>query len=153
MTMIVSKKGINMISRPIEILWAEDDPASMTLIMQVFKEKKISHHLHFVYDGTQVLEFLYNEGAFLHSPLPDIIVLDLNMPRKSGHEVLEDIKKNKLWQPIPVIIFTSSQSEHDVIRSYVLNANCHITKPFEYEDFVNVIKLIEEFWFKYVSLP
>jgi chemotaxis family two-component system response regulator Rcp1 len=140
-------------NRSLEILWAEDNSAAMTLIMQVFREKKISHHLHFVYDGIQVLEFLNNEGAFTQSPVPDLIVLDLNMPRKNGHEVLEEIKGNKLWKLLPVIIFTSSQSEHDVVKSYVLNANCHITKPFDYQEFNNVVSLIEELWCKRASLP
>jgi chemotaxis family two-component system response regulator Rcp1 len=142
-----------MQSRPIDILWVEDSVTDITLVRQALKDSNILHNLHFVYDGIQALEYLRNDGAFITEPIPDLIVLDLNMPRKNGLEVLQEIKNDPKLKLIPVLILSTSTSEDDILASYALNANCFISKPFEYDQFVSIIKNIEQFWLSNAKLP
>jgi chemotaxis family two-component system response regulator Rcp1 len=129
----------------IEVLWVEDRAEEIALVRIALQDNNMQHefNLHFVYDGVQALEFLNNEGAFINTPRPDIIILDINMPRKNGKEVLAEIKKNNRLRLIPVIMLSSSSSEEDIFYSYQLHANCYLTKPFEFEKYSEVIHLIK----------
>jgi len=139
--------------KPIEILLAEDNPGDIRLTQEAFKEGKIKNNLHVTKDGIEAIEFLRHEGEYSDSPRPDLILLDLNMPRKGGKEVLEEIKADEDLRRIPVVILTTSKAEEDIVRSYDLHANCFITKPVDMNQFIEVVKFIENFWFTIVRLP
>lgn len=138
---------------PINILLVEDNPADARLIEEVFKEAKIKNRLYVVKDGVEAMAFLDQEGEFEDTPKPDIILLDLNLPRKDGREVLKEIKENEDLKSIPVVILTTSSAKEDIIKTYSNYANCYITKPVDFDQFLKVINSIEDFWLKVVKLP
>jgi two-component system, chemotaxis family, response regulator Rcp1 len=139
--------------RPVEILLVEDSPSDTELTVEALKEAKVRNHLTVVEDGVQAMEFLRRQGRFQDAPRPDLIMLDLNLPRKDGREVLAEIKSDEDLRAIPVVVLTTSRAEQDVLRAYQLNANCYITKPVDFEQFLEVIRSIESFWLFVVSLP
>jgi len=141
------------IGRPIEILLVEDNPGDVRLTREALKEDKVRNNLHVVEDGLAALAWLHREGEFAGVPRPDIILLDLNLPKKDGREVLSEIKTDGDLKRIPVVVLTTSKAEEDVLRAYNFNANCYITKPVDLEQFVRVVKAIEEFWLTIVKLP
>lgn len=137
----------------VEILLVEDDPDDVQLTMEALKDSKIVNHVSAVGDGVEALSLLRREGKYADSPRPDIILLDLNMPKKDGREVLAEIKEDPHLKHIPVVILTTSHAEQDILKSYRLHANCYITKPVDLEQFNTVVKSIEHFWFAVVQLP
>ncbi len=137
----------------IEILLVEDNPGDIRLTQEAFREGKICNHLSVVMDGVEALEYLRKQGRYADVIRPDIILLDLNLPRKNGREVLAEIKADPNLKRIPVIILTTSEAEEDVIASYNLHANCYIRKPVDFTQFINVITLIESFWLSIVTIP
>jgi len=139
--------------RPVEILLVEDSPSDTDLTVEALREAKIRNHLSIVNDGVQAIEFLRGQGKYTRAPRPDLILLDLNLPRKDGREVLEEIKTDENLKTIPVVIMTTSRAEHDVLRSYKLQANCYITKPVDFDEFLKVVHAIESFWLCVVTLP
>lgn len=139
--------------RPIDILLVEDNPGDARLILESLKEDKMSNRLDVVEDGVEALGFLRQKGEYAEAPRPDLILLDLNLPKKGGDEVLAEIKGDKELRTIPVVILTSSKAEEDVLKAYDLNANCYITKPISLDQFVKVVKSIKEFWSTIVKLP
>ena len=138
---------------PIDILLVEDSPGDVRLTKEALKESKVLNKLHVVNDGVEALKFLQRQDGFSAAPRPDIILLDLNLPKRDGREVLAEIKDDSSLKKIPVVILTTSQEERDIIRSYELHANCYITKPVDLEQFMTVIKSIEDFWLTIVKLP
>lgn len=138
---------------PIQILLVEDNPGDVRLTREALKESKMHNTLHVASDGVEALRFLRGEGEYKGSPRPDIILLDLNLPRKDGREVLAEIKADESLRRIPVVILTTSDDEHDILRSYDLHANCYITKPLDLRQFATIVKTIENFWFQIVKLP
>ncbi len=141
------------IGKPIEILLVEDNPGDVRLTLEVFKESKMHNNLSSVGDGVEALAFLRREGKYIQSPRPDLILLDLNLPKKDGREVLAEIKEDPDLRRIPVVVLTTSQAEQDVLRSYNLHANCYISKPIDLEQFITVVRSIEDFWLAIVKLP
>lgn len=141
------------IGKPIEILLVEDNPGDVRLTLEVFKESKMRNNLSSVGDGVAALAFLRREGKYVQSPRPDLILLDLNLPKKDGREVLAEIKEDPDLRRIPVVVLTTSQAERDVVRSYNLHANCYISKPIDLEQFIAVVRSIEDFWLSSVKLP
>jgi chemotaxis family two-component system response regulator Rcp1 len=141
------------ISRPIEVLLVEDNPGDVRLTREALKEGKIRNNLHVAKDGVEALAFLRREGPNAGAPRPDVILLDLNLPRKDGREVLTEVKRDPALRQIPVVILTSSQAEEDICRAYDLHANCYISKPVDLDQFIKVVKSIEDFWFTVVKLP
>ncbi len=139
--------------QPAEILLVEDNPGDIRLTKEALHESRILNNLHVAIDGVEALDFLKKRGRFADSPTPDLIFLDLNLPRKSGIEVLTEIKENRNLKIIPIVVLTTSESEKDVLESYKLHVNCFVTKPVEFEAFMMVIKSIEDFWFSIVKLP
>ena len=139
--------------RPIEILLVEDNPGDVRLTKEALKEGKVVNVLNTVEDGEEALAYLRRQGKYAKSSRPDLILLDLNLPRKSGQEVLAEIKDDPELRRIPVVILTVSEAEQDIIKSYNLHANCYITKPVNLEQFMEVIKTIEDFWLTVVMLP
>jgi two-component system, chemotaxis family, response regulator Rcp1 len=135
------------------ILLVEDNEGDARLAIEAFKGGKIENELHHVRDGVEAMEFIKQEGQFKDAPRPDLILLDLNMPRKNGRAVLEEISHYPHLSTIPVIVLTTSESETDIKNCYSLNANCYISKPVDLDQFLDVIKSIEEFWFSIVKLP
>lgn len=142
-----------MVGRPIEMLVVEDNPGDVWLIVEAFKQNKVSNKLHVVEDGVEALAFLRREDKYAGAPRPDIILLDLNLPKKDGREVLVEIKADKNLRRIPVVILTTSKAEEDIFKAYDLNANCYITKPIDLDHFIRVVKSIKEFWLTIVKLP
>ena len=140
-------------SKSVELLLVEDNPVDIKLTTRALKKGKLLNHLHVVRDGVEAMDFLHNEGEFADVPRPDLILLDLNMPRKDGREVLSDIKNDDELKYIPVIVLTTSDAEQDVLKSYNLHANSYITKPVDFDQFVEAIRKFEEFWFAVVRLP
>jgi len=140
-------------SRVIEILLVEDNPAEVDLARETLELAKIHTNLHVAMDGVDAMRFLRQEGEFADKPRPDLVLLDLNLPRKDGREVLQDIKGDPELRSIPVVVLTSSTAERDVVKTYSLGANCYITKPVDLEQFSAVVKSIEDFWFVVVRLP
>jgi len=138
---------------PAVILLVEDNEGDARLAAEALKDGKISNELHHVKDGVEAMQYLKQEGEFKDVPRPDVILLDLNMPRMDGREVLEAISEIPKLSHIPIIVLTTSESEIDIVKSYSLNANCYISKPVDFEQFVNVVQSIEHFWFSIVSLP
>lgn len=139
--------------RPIEILLVEDNPGDVRLTLEALKEGKVLNNLSVVGDGVDALAFLRREGQHADAPCPDLILLDLNLPKKNGLEVLTEIKGDQRIRRIPVVILTVSKDEEDILKSYNLYANCYITKPVDLDQFMNIVKTIEEFWLTIVKLP
>lgn len=139
--------------RAIEILMVEDNPGDVRLTREAFKEGKVRNELFVVEDGVAALNFLYRRPPYEHAPRPDLILLDLNLPKKDGREVLATIKSDLSLKTIPVVILTTSQAEEDVIRAYHLSANCYVTKPVDFEQFMRIVQTIEQFWLTVVTLP
>jgi CheY-like chemotaxis protein len=138
---------------PIEILLVEDNPGDVRLTQEAMKDAKVRNHLHVAADGVEAMAFLRREGRHASAPRPDLVLLDLNLPKKDGLEVLEEIKGDDELRSIPVVILTSSPAEQDVLRSYRLRANAFVTKPVELERFLEVVRSIESFWLEIVRLP
>ena len=139
--------------RVVEILLVEDNEGDVRLTREALKEGRIRNRLSVVQDGEQALAFLRREGAHADAPRPDLILLDLNLPRLDGREVLAAIKNDPALKSIPVVVLTSSRTEQDLLRAYDLHANCFITKPVEFEQFIEVVRSIEDFWLTIVVLP
>ena len=139
--------------RPIEILLVEDSPGDVRLTIEALKDAKVRNNLHVVGDGVEALAFLRREGEYGRTPRPDLILLDLNLPRKDGREVLAELKDDPALKRIPVVILTTSQAEQDIVESYNLHANCYISKPVDLDQFVRVVQSIEDFWLAIVKLP
>ncbi len=138
---------------PIEVLLVEDDPGDVLLIKEAFEFNKVQNSLHCVSDGEQALAFLRSEGEYAGKPRPDLVLLDLNLPRKDGREVLAEVKADAQLRTIPVVILTTSEAEEDVLRSYQLHANAYVTKPVDFERFIEVVRQIDEFFVQVVRLP
>jgi CheY-like chemotaxis protein len=138
---------------PVEILLVEDNPGDVRLTKEALKEGKVYNNLHWAKDGVEALEFLRREGKHAKAPRPDIILLDLNLPKKDGREVLAVIKKDGVLKHIPVVVLTTSEAEEDVLKSYELHANCYVTKPVDLEKFIHVVQSIDRFWLTVVTLP
>jgi two-component system, chemotaxis family, response regulator Rcp1 len=139
--------------RSIDILLVEDNIGDIELEREALGMGKLHNSLHVVQDGVAAMEFLRKSGKYAKSPRPDLIILDLNLPKKDGRQVLTEIKEDQDLKRIPVVILTSSRAEEDILKTYNLHANCYITKPIEFEKFLNVVKSIEEFWLSIVVLP
>ena len=139
--------------RPIEILLAEDNPGDARLAIEALRDAKVSNTLHVVEDGVEAMDFLRRVGKYADMPRPDVILLDLNMPRKDGREVLAEVKADEDLKRIPVVILTVSKAEEDILKSYNLHANCYITKPIDLDQFIKVVRAIEDFWLTIVRLP
>jgi CheY-like chemotaxis protein len=138
---------------PVDILLVEDNPGDVRLTREALLEGKVFNNLHWAKDGVEALEFLHQEGKHNKAPRPDIILLDLNLPKKDGREVLAAIKNDADLRHIPVVVLTTSQAEEDVARSYDLHANCFITKPVDLQKFIHVVQSIDQFWLSVVTLP
>jgi CheY-like chemotaxis protein len=143
----------SQLGRPIEILLVEDSPSDTDLTVAALAAAKISNRLSVVEDGVQAMEFLRRQGGYAQAPRPDLILLDLNLPRKDGREVLADIRADEKLTTIPVVVLTTSQAEKDVLHAYALHANCYITKPVDFQQFMEVVRAIEDFWLTVVKLP
>jgi CheY-like chemotaxis protein len=139
--------------RPVEILLVEDNPGDIRLTKEAMKEAKIVNNLNVVEDGVEALAYLRKKRKFKNANRPDLILLDINLPKKNGREVLAEIKQDKNLKQIPVVILTVSKAEEDIIKTYELHANCFITKPVNMDRFIKVVKSIEDFWFSIVKLP
>jgi chemotaxis family two-component system response regulator Rcp1 len=139
--------------RPIEILLVEDNPADVRMTLEILKEAKVRNTLTVVGDGNEALDLLRRVGKYSQAVQPDLILLDLNLPKKDGKQVLAEIKADPILRRIPVVILTSSNAEEDIVKSYSLYANCYVTKPVDLEQFVKVVKSIEDFWLTIVKLP
>ena len=139
--------------RPVEILLVEDSPGDARLTVEAFKGGKFSNHLHVVEDGVEAMAFLRREGKYADAVSPDLILLDLNLPKKDGREVLKEIKADEHLKRIPVVVLTISTAEQDIIKSYDLYANCYITKPVDLDQFLKAVRAIEDFWLTIVKLP
>ena len=146
----MSKKNVGV---PVDILLVEDNPGDVRLTKEALIDAKVLNEIYVVKDGVEAMEFLRKEGSFAHVPVPDLILLDLNLPRKDGREVLAEIKMDPKLKRIPVVILTTSQAEEDILKSYNLHANCYVTKPVDLNRFVEVIHSLNEFWFSIVKLP
>jgi two-component system, chemotaxis family, response regulator Rcp1 len=146
-------KSIGTDAEPIEVLLVEDSPGDVRLTREAFKDAKVHVNMHVAEDGIQAMAFLKREGKHCNAPRPDMILLDLNLPKKGGREVLEEIKESPALKSIPVVILTTSASEADILRSYELHANCYITKPVGLAGFLEVVKSIDGFWLSVVKLP
>ncbi len=142
-----------LLGRPIEILLVEDNPGDVRLTEEALKESTVINHLRVVRDGEEALAFLRREGQYTQALRPDLILLDLNLPKRDGRQVLADIKRDEQLRRIPVVILTTSNAELDIIKSYDLHANCYITKPVDLDQFTKVVKSIEDFWLTTVMLP
>ncbi|MBN2555670.1 MAG: response regulator [Anaerolineales bacterium] len=139
--------------RMVEILLVEDNPGDVRLTQEALKDGKIQNNLNVVSDGEEAMRFLRREPPFEACPMPDLILLDLNLPRKDGREVLADVKKDESLKRIPVVVLTTSEAEEDILRTYDLHANCYVTKPVELDQFIKIVHTIETFWFNIVQLP
>ncbi len=138
--------------RPVEILLVEDNPGDVRLTLEAFKEGKILNRLSVVNDGVEALAFLRREGAYAGAPRPDLILLDLNLPKKDGRDVLAEIKDEESLKQIPIVVLTTSNAEKDIVETHDLRARCYITKPVDFAQFVAAVELIEDFWFSVVKL-
>lgn len=139
--------------RQIEVLLVEDDPGDVMMTREAFQDYKLRNELHVVSDGAEAMEFLRQEGEYAGRPRPDLVLLDLNLPRMDGRQVLEAIKSDPDLASIPVVVLTTSENEDDVLRSYSLHANAYVTKPVDFERFIDVIRRIDEFFVSVVRLP
>lgn len=138
---------------PIEILLVEDSPGDVRLTQEALQGGRVANNLHVVEDGDAAMQFLRKRGKYADAPRPDLILLDLNLPKKDGREVLQEIKNDEYLRRIPVVILTTSSAEEDIIRTYDNHANCYVTKPMGFDQFMNAIKSIEDFWLAIVKLP
>jgi CheY-like chemotaxis protein len=138
---------------PIEILLVEDSAGDVRLTKEALRDAKVQNNLHVASDGLEAIAFLFRQGKHANAPRPDLILLDLNLPKKSGQEVLEEIKLDPSLKSIPVVMLTTSAAEEDILRSYQLYANCYITKPVDLDQFLKVVKTIDNFWLAIVKLP
>ena len=141
------------IGKRVEILLVEDNPGDARLAAEALKDAKVLNNLHVVEDGVEAMTFLRREGKHADAPRPDVILLDLNLPKKDGREVLAEVKTDENLRRIPVVILTVSRDEEDILKTYDLHANCYITKPIDLDQFMKVVKSIEEFWLTIVKLP
>jgi two-component system, chemotaxis family, response regulator Rcp1 len=139
--------------KPLEILLVEDNPGDVRLTREAMKEGKVPNQLNVVMDGVEAMAYLRTEGKYKDATRPDLVLLDLNLPKKNGREVLQEIKEDPDLKRIPVVVLTISKNEQDILRSYDLHANCYITKPVDLEQFISVVKAVEDFWFTVVKLP
>jgi chemotaxis family two-component system response regulator Rcp1 len=146
-------ESIGTNAEPIEVLLVEDSLGDVRLTREAFKDAKVHINLHVVSDGAEAMAFLGREGEYAKVPRPDLILLDLNLPKKDGREVLQEVKESPALKSIPVVILTTSASEADILRSYRLHANCYITKPVDLDGFLHVVKSIDDFWLSVVKLP
>jgi chemotaxis family two-component system response regulator Rcp1 len=137
----------------VKILLVEDNPGDVRLTQEALKESKMLNELHVTEDGVEALEFLNRQGKYADAPHPDLILLDLNLPKKDGRELLEEIKADENLRRIPVVVLTTSKAQEDIYRMYEQHANCYITKPIDFEQFIEVIKSIDNFWLTIVKLP
>jgi chemotaxis family two-component system response regulator Rcp1 len=140
-------------SAAIDVLLVEDSPGDVRLTREAFKDAKVHINLHVASDGAEAMAFLWREGKHANAPRPDLILLDLNLPKKDGREVLAEIKESPTLKSIPVVVLTTSASEEDILKSYQLHANCYITKPVDLDGFLKVVKNIDSFWLSVVKLP
>jgi chemotaxis family two-component system response regulator Rcp1 len=140
-------------AREVNILLVEDNPGDVRLTVEALRDGRIANQLHIAHDGEDAMDFVRQQGHHAGAPRPDLILLDLNLPRKDGREVLEELKNDPELHRIPVIVLTTSSAEQDVLRSYDLHANCFISKPIGYDDFIAAVRSIENFWLKLVQLP
>ena len=138
---------------PIEVLLVEDDPGDVLLIREAFEDNKVANRLHVVADGVEALDFMRQQNGYADAPRPDLVLLDLNLPRKDGREVLAEVKNDNALRTIPVVVLTTSQAEEDVLRSYDLHANAYVTKPVDFTNFVEAVRAIDEFFISVVRLP
>jgi CheY-like chemotaxis protein len=139
--------------RPVEILMVEDSPSDVCVTRETLKDSKVLNHISVVNDGEEAMAFLRREGKYVKATRPDLILLDLNLPKKNGLEVLAEVKADEQLRRIPVVVLTTSSAEQDILKTYDLHANCYITKPVDLNQFSAVVKTIEEFWFTIVRLP
>jgi chemotaxis family two-component system response regulator Rcp1 len=146
-------KTIGTDATPVEVLLVEDSPGDVRLTREAFKDAKVHINLHVASDGAKAMAFLKHEGEYVDAPRPDLVLLDLNLPKKDGREVLEEIKESPTLKSIPGVILTTSSSDVDILRSYKLHANCYITKPVGLDGFLEVVKSIDSFWLSVVKLP
>lgn len=146
----MSKKGA---LQPITILLVEDNPGDVRLVQEIFREGKVCNQLAVARDGEEAMLFLRQHGAFADAPHPDLILLDLNLPKKNGSEVLTEIKEDTDLRRIPVVVLTASQAEEDILRAYNQHANCYLTKPIDLDQFITVVQAIKSFWLSIVQLP
>jgi two-component system, chemotaxis family, response regulator Rcp1 len=146
-------RSVGMDAEAIEVLLVEDSPGDVRLTQEAFRDAKVHVNLHVASDGIEAMDFLKREGKHVNVPRPDLILLDLNLPKKDGREVLQEIKESPTLKSIPVVILTTSASEADILRSYRLHANCYITKPVGLDGFLKVVQSIDSFWLSVVKLP
>ena len=139
--------------KTVEILLAEDNPGDVMLTKKALEQGKLANNLHVATDGVEALAFLRQENEYADKPRPDLVLLDLNMPRKDGQDVLKELQEDPDLCRIPVVVLTSSESEEDIARSYELNANAYLTKPVDFDGFIEIVNRMENFWFKVVKLP
>lgn len=139
--------------KSIEILLVEDSPTDVLIAREALAEARIINTIHVTEDGVEAMQFLRRQGQYTNAVRPDLILLDLNLPRKNGREVLAEVKSDELLKSIPVVVLTTSEAEEDVLRSYDLHANCYVVKPVGFENFVNAVRSISDFWFNIVTLP
>jgi len=142
-----------MNSRTIDILLVEDSLGDVRLTQETLRDAKVQNTLHVAADGMEATNFLWRQGKYANVPRPDLILLDLNLPKKSGREVLEEIKLDPSLKSIPVVVLTTSAAEEDILRTYQLHANCYITKPVDLDQFLRIVKAIDDFWLAIVKLP
>ena len=140
-------------SELVNILLVEDNPGDIRLTTEALRQNKLANRLYIVKDGVEALEFLFRRGQYTEAPIPDIILLDLNLPKKSGKQVLAEIKQDPELRMVPVVILTTSDSDRDILESYQLQVNCYITKPLNFAKFTEVVRAVEQFWFRIVKLP
>ena len=140
-------------AEPIDILLVEDNPGDVRLTREILRDSKLANNLSVVGDGEAALAFLRRDGEYADAPRPDLILLDLHLPRKDGHQVLSEIKQEEELRSIPVVVLTSSEAEEDILKSYRLHVNCYVTKPVDLEQFTKVVRSVEDFWFSIVRLP
>jgi CheY-like chemotaxis protein len=137
----------------VEVLLVEDNPGDVRLTREALKDGQVGHHLSVAQDGVEALRFLRREGPYADAPRPDVVLLDLNLPKKDGRQVLQEMKQDPALRTIPVVILTSSDAERDIAGAYELQASCYITKPVDLDQFITVVRAIEDFWFGIVQLP
>ncbi|MFC0038422.1 response regulator [Actinomadura rayongensis] len=140
-------------ARPIEVLLVEDDPGDVLLTTEAFEHNKLRNHLHVASDGEHAMAFLRREGEHADAPRPDLILLDLNLPRKDGRQVLEEVKADPDLRSIPIVVLTTSEADEDILRSYDLHANAYVTKPVDFDRFIQVVRQIDNFFVTVVKLP
>jgi CheY-like chemotaxis protein len=144
---------VNVGVKPVDILLVEDNPGDVRLTQEALKDAKLAINLHVVNDGMEAMAFMRKEGQYVSKPCPDIVLLDLNLPKKDGREVLADIKNDPELRRTPVVIITTSKAEEDIVKTYDLHANCYITKPLDLDQFIIMVRSIEHFWLTIVKLP